>query len=64
MEWPNGSDDLQNGMPNGTLLANGTGKSERGLCRFECETTTMAGCLVDIPCSLRTNLDNGVQGFW
>ena len=51
-------------MPSGTLLANSGRKSERGLCRFEYETTTMASCLVDIPHSLRTDPNNGVQGFW
>ena len=39
-------------------------KSERGLRRFEYETTTTAGCLVEIPHSLRTDPNNGVQGFW
>ena len=52
-EAPNGTKYLQNATPDRTLLASRGRKSERGLRRFECETITTTGCLVDIPGSLR-----------
>ena len=60
------SKDLLHGTPDRPLLTNGGRKSVRGHCWFECENTATAGCLVDIPGSLRTNPNNGllVMGFW
>ena len=43
-------------------MANAEAKGE--LRRFEREITAMPGCLVDIPGSLRTDPNNGGQGFW
>ena len=57
------SKDVHNGTRDGTLIANSGRKSERGLHRFECETTATPDCLVDIPGSLRTNSNTGVQGL-
>ena len=43
------------GMVDGTLLVKDGRRNDRGLRRSEGETTTMAGCLVDIPDILGTN---------
>ena len=60
---PEGMKDLQNGTLDGSHLANNRRKSDRGLCTFKRETTTMAGCLVVIPGSLRANPYTGFQ-YW
>ena len=57
--------DLLHGTPDGPLLTNADAKANGDFIRlFECETTAVAGCLVNITGSLRTNPGGGVRGFW